>query len=222
MIPAAPLVVVDARLCRVIAPKWASLPESGAGAASNGGRFNAKGRPALYLSFELVVAANEYSQDLPDRPGTFCNYNVSLQPVADLTSDATLTALRLTRGDLLVSWKDQLSRGLRPSTWDISDRLIGLGYVAALFELAVPQNRPPTRSTPGINIVIWKWSPTTTNQRAGSFRRASAQPGFVAAALVDNFVDRCPRFSLRPPRLCHSVHARSGRHLSGETTCGAF
>ena len=55
--------------------------------------FQLQGQPALYLSFDLVVAAHEYAQDLTTRPGTFCQYDVSLQPVADLTSDAALTAL---------------------------------------------------------------------------------------------------------------------------------
>jgi RES domain-containing protein len=163
--PATPSVVVNARLVRVIAPKWATKPESGDGAASRGARFNAKGQPALYLSYELPVAANEYGQDMPDRPGTLCYYNVSLQPVADLTADATLKALSLTRGELAAPWKDQLSRSLRPSTWDIAAKLTRLGYVAALYESVVAQNRPPHRSAPGINIVVWSWSRTTPNQQ---------------------------------------------------------
>jgi RES domain-containing protein len=160
-----PSVAVTVRLVRVLAPKWASKPESGDGAAHNGGRFNAKGQPALYLSFDLVVAAHEYTQDLPTRPGTFCQYDVSLRPVADLTSDATLATLGLTRGELLASWKDELSRGTRPSTWAIADKLVALGYVAALYESAVPQNRPPNRSTPGVNVVVWNWSRTTPDQQ---------------------------------------------------------
>jgi RES domain-containing protein len=153
-----PAVAVDRPLCRILAPRWASKPISGLGAAAKGGRFNSKGQPALYLSFEVAVAVNEYNQDLPTRPGTFCHYDVSLYPVADLTSDSALAALGLTRADLLAPWKDQLSRGLRPSTWRISDKLIGAGYVAALYESAVPKNRPPVRPMPGVNVVVWAWS----------------------------------------------------------------
>lgn len=165
MSPATPSVAVTGKLVRVLAPKWATNPDSGDGAAHRGGRFNAAGQPALYLSYDLVVAANEYGQDLPTRAGTFCHYDVSLSPVADLTSDTVLAALALTRGDLLASWKDELSRGLRPSTWAIADRLIAAGYVAALYESAVPANRPPSRVPPGVNIVVWQWSATTANQQ---------------------------------------------------------
>ena len=149
---------------RVLSPKWATDPSSGAGAAVRGGRFNEQGLPALYLSFDLEVAANEYGQDLPGRAGTFCHYDVSLSPVADLTSEGTLSALNLTRADLTASWKDQLRRKLRPTTWDIAGKLISLGYVGAAYESVLAKNRPPLRATSGINLVIWKWSTTTTSQ----------------------------------------------------------
>jgi RES domain-containing protein len=160
----APSISVVRRLVRVLSPKWAIDPSSGAGAAVHGARFNEKGISALYLSFDLEVAANEYGQDLPDRAGTFCHYDVSLSPVADLTSNETLAALALTRADLTVSWKNQLRRNLRPTTWDIADKLIGLGYVGAVYESVLAQNRPPFRATTGNNLVVWKWSTITPNQ----------------------------------------------------------
>lgn len=151
-------------LVRVLSPKWATDPSSGAGAAVRGGRFNEQRLPALYLSFDLEVAAHEYGQDLPDRAGTFCHYDVSLSPVADLTSNETLTALALTRADLTASWKDQLRRKLRPMTWDIADKMIGLGYVGAVYESVLARNRPPLRAKTGINLVVRKWWTTTPDQ----------------------------------------------------------
>lgn len=164
MTTGAPSISVVGRLVRVLSPKWATDPSSGAGAAAHGARFNEQGLSALYLSFDLEVAANEYGQDLPDRAGTFCHYDVSLSPVADLTSDVALAALAITRPDLKASWKDQLHRKLRPTTWDIADKLIGLGYVGAVYESVLAKNRPPLRATMGINLVVWKWSTTTSNQ----------------------------------------------------------
>jgi RES domain-containing protein len=182
--PATPSVAVNARLVRVIAPKWATKPESGDGAAARGARFNAKGQPALYLSYELPVAANEYGQDMPDRPGTLCYYNVSLQPVADLTADATLKALSLTRGELAAPWKDQLSRGLRPSTWDIAAKLTKLGYVAALYESVVAQTAPsPNAWHQHRHLELVADNIQSTGHRARSHRRFATRPEFVAGAL---------------------------------------
>jgi hypothetical protein len=72
--------------------------------------------------------------------------------------------LAVARADLAASWKDQLRRKLRPTTWDIADQLIGLGYVGAVYESVLALNRPPLRATAGINLVVWKWSKTTPNQ----------------------------------------------------------
>ncbi|CCV09472.1 hypothetical protein MESS2_p140016 [Mesorhizobium metallidurans STM 2683] len=47
---------------RYLAPKWAILPTSGAGAAIDGGRFNRPGIKALYLSHSTQAALEEYKQ----------------------------------------------------------------------------------------------------------------------------------------------------------------
>ena len=57
---------------RVHTPKWASMPLSGAGAATHGGRVNRPGIEALYLALDVRTAIDEYKQVstlLP--PGTF-------------------------------------------------------------------------------------------------------------------------------------------------------
>ena len=97
-----------------------------------GGRFNEKGKEALYMSYALAVAATEYGQDLGPRPGTFCYYEVDLNPVADLTSEETLKALGIVQAALFTSWKDYLSRNLRPPTWDVAGGLMNRGFVGAL------------------------------------------------------------------------------------------
>jgi RES domain-containing protein len=40
-------------------PKWSFMPLSGSGASINGGRFNPKGIPALYLSLSVETAIKE-------------------------------------------------------------------------------------------------------------------------------------------------------------------
>ena len=69
----------------MLAPKWAYRPLSGAGAALHGGRFNAPGIEALYVSFDYITAISEYEQDLGIRPGTLCAYDVDVSGVVEIT-----------------------------------------------------------------------------------------------------------------------------------------
>ena len=45
------------------------------------------------MSSDLETALVEYSQDFPDRPGTFCRYDVNVDRIADLRDGATRAAL---------------------------------------------------------------------------------------------------------------------------------
>ncbi|WP_317617021.1 RES family NAD+ phosphorylase [Variovorax beijingensis] len=75
-----------AALYRVHSPKWAHLPTSGAGAASQGGRLNRKGVDALYLSLETETALAEYQQTSPLLPpGTIASYQVELSQIVDFS-----------------------------------------------------------------------------------------------------------------------------------------
>ena len=69
---------------RMHAPKWATAPTSGAGAAAHGGRANRPGTSALYLSLEAQTAVREYQQLSPLMPpGTLVSYTLRLAPVVD-------------------------------------------------------------------------------------------------------------------------------------------
>ena len=47
---------------RMHSPMWATMPTSGAGAATAGGRANRIGVPALYLALDAETAIAEYQQ----------------------------------------------------------------------------------------------------------------------------------------------------------------
>jgi len=69
---------------RMHTPKWATMPTSGAGAASHGGRANRPGVAALYLAMDVDTAIKEYQQVsslLP--PGTLVSYRITLDSVLD-------------------------------------------------------------------------------------------------------------------------------------------
>ncbi|WP_376705374.1 RES domain-containing protein [Mesorhizobium sp. ISC25] len=71
---------------RYLTPKWAFLPTSGAGAASDSGRFNWPGVEALYLSRAPQTALEEYKQGASiTPPATLAAYKITLTEVVDLS-----------------------------------------------------------------------------------------------------------------------------------------
>lgn len=71
---------------RFLTPKWAHLPTSGAGAATDRGRFNRPGMEALYLSRAPQTALEEYRQGASiTSPATLAAYTVQLDPIVDLS-----------------------------------------------------------------------------------------------------------------------------------------
>lgn len=142
---------------RILAPKWAHQPLSGAGSALYGGRWNPKGTPALYVSENFETAFMEYEQDLGTRPGTFCAYKVNCEDIADLTDPNTQRALTCNDDVLFCKWKQiLLVQKEAPPTWSVVQILIQQGFVGA----RVPSARRPG----GVNLVLWRWNHTPRHQ----------------------------------------------------------
>ncbi|KAA2235739.1 RES family NAD+ phosphorylase [Salinarimonas soli] len=150
MIPGAAPIHVAGRFWRMLAPRWSHQPLSGEGAARHGGRYNAPGTPALYMSEAFTMAVAEYEQDLGIRPGMLCAYDVEAGGILDLTDPATLAALGTTPADLAAPWKQiaLIERG-RPPTWDLAGRLIEAGAIGV---------RVPSTRAAGANLVLWRWN----------------------------------------------------------------
>lgn len=153
--PDYPFQSVAGRFWRVLAPGRAHLPLSGEGAARNGGRWNAKNTPALYLSADLTTSVAEYQQDIGARPGTFCAYDIRMDGILDLTRSEVLASVGIDPAQLHAPWKTILlvHRGIPPG-WRIAERLIGLGANGVLA--------PSVRSVGGTNLVLWRWNDTPT------------------------------------------------------------
>lgn len=135
----------------MLAPRWAVDPLSGEGARRNGGRFNPKGTPALYMSFDLNTAVAEYQQDLRNRPGTFCVYRVTAGQIADLREPETRGALDISTAELACPWRRiVLIDGGEPPTWSLARRLIEAGAEGAIV--------PSTQFDGGANLVLWRWN----------------------------------------------------------------
>ncbi len=142
-------VAVRGRFWRMLAPRWAFDPLSGAGAARAGGRWNAPGQAALYLSNSHATAIAEYQQDLP-RPGTLTAYDVDAQAILDLADPSVRQAIGVDDLFLRQPWKHVRDvERQRPPCWD---------FVAAVAAGGWQGLRVPSVQASGTNLVLWRWN----------------------------------------------------------------
>jgi RES domain-containing protein len=137
-------------------PRWAFAPDSGQGAAGTGGRFNPVGMPALYTARRFETAWLEAQQAFPFKaqPMTLCAYEVDCEDILDLTDEATLAAHEIARDDLACAWKDFSTRGIKPASWSITERLVAAGIAGII----VPSFAKGAFAA-DINVVFWDWGP---------------------------------------------------------------
>jgi len=134
---------------RFLTPKWAFLPTSGAGAASEGGRFNRPGVEALYLSRAPQTALEEYRQGATIAPpATLAAYHVTLDQVSDLTDGYDPNAWAAEWADWDCAWR-QIARidKKTPPSWKLADQLVTAGFRGLLF--------PSLRHAGGVNLVVF-------------------------------------------------------------------
>ena len=137
--------------------KWAFAPQSGAGAARTGGRFNPVGIPALYTARRFETAWLEAQQGMPFKaqPLTLCAYTVDCDDVLDLTDPAIQTANAIAPADLACPWQDLATRGVTPPSWRAAKRLQAAGIAAII----VPSYASGA-TTADVNVVFWDWHAT--------------------------------------------------------------
>jgi RES domain-containing protein len=142
-------------------PRWAFAPDSGLSAATTGGRFNPVGIPALYTSLRFETAWLEAQQAFPFKaqPMTLCAYEVNCDDMADLVDPAALAAHGVTQTDLACAWKDLASRGIKPPSWTITERLVAAGMAGVI----VPSFAKGAVAA-DINVVFWDWAPGPPHQ----------------------------------------------------------
>lgn len=134
-----PLHPLTGRYWRMLGIKWQREPFS-SGSQQTGGRWNAIGTPALYLSADFNTAITEMHQTLI-RPGTLVAFDVEASSVADLRGerDEVTTA----------NWRAIYRQGGRPGSWALADELIEGGCDGALV--------PSIQNRGGANLVLWRW-----------------------------------------------------------------
>jgi RES domain-containing protein len=136
-------------------PKWSFKPLSGEGAATHGGRFNPKGKPALYLSLSIETAIKEANQGFAFKinPCVLCSYEVDCDDIADLRTDAARRLQRVAWADMSCAWFADLIAGRRPASWNVHDRLTENGFAGILAPSFAPGATGDDH-----NLVLWDWS----------------------------------------------------------------
>lgn len=142
-------------------PRWAVDPESGAGAAVHGGRFNRKGVNALYLASSIEGAWAEAQQGLvfAARPKTVIAYQVDCTDVVDLRVTSEQAAWVVTESDLACPWRLDVAEGRVPATWKLADRL-RRADVAGIQVASVAPGAPAGAH----NLILFAWSRSKPHQ----------------------------------------------------------
>ena len=139
---------------RMLSPKWAVAPTSGAGAAREGGRANRPDLHALYMSLDAPTAMHEYKQSsslLP--PGTVVSYSVRLSRIVDFSDGYRSGDWDPLWADFVCDWRELwFNQHIEPPSWELADQALGAGAQGILFRSQV--------APPGINLVVYTESLT--------------------------------------------------------------
>lgn len=140
-------------LYRALNPLWAREPLSGAGAAQFGGRFNARGTPALYTSLRPETAMREANQAGAFQPITLVAYAAEIEKVFNATDTGALASIGFDAAMLAdPCWRDTMLTDKISGTQRLARSLIEQGFSGMLAPSYAPQATTEDR-----NLVLWSW-----------------------------------------------------------------
>ncbi len=146
---------LQAPVFRAHNPEWAWAPDSGEGARLHGGRFNAKGRPALYTALSVLGAIREASPfGRPMEPLTLCEYGIDCADMLDLRDAAVCEEAGVRWEELAVpDWELRMLRGEPVPSQQMAERLIAKGVAG----IVVPSFARGGAEAGDANAVFWDW-----------------------------------------------------------------
>lgn len=143
----------EGNLYRALNPIYAREPLSGRGAELYGGRFNAKGVPALYLSLSVMTALREANRVGNLQPTTLVSYHAEIDGIFDSRDEAALAASGMDMaavGD--PTWRDQMK-----ATGEAKTQAYALALVASGHNGLLVRSFAPGSSADDFNLVLWWW-----------------------------------------------------------------
>lgn len=142
------------QLYRALNPVYARAPLSGHGAKLHGGRFNAKGTPALYTALDPTGALREANQVGSLQPTVLVSYTADLGPIFDTRNRAELERHGMSACALAnPGWRTRMLEGKTVPTQDFARRLIADGFAGLLI-----RSHAKGASRSDFNIVLWRWA----------------------------------------------------------------
>lgn len=147
-------------LYRALNPLYANQPLSGRGAQLYGGRFNAKGVPALYAALSVMTALREANQVGSLQPTMLVSYDAEIERVFDTRDPMALAEQGLdpsALGDS--SWREQMKSTGEAKTQALAGRLIAQGYQGLLV-----RSFAPGAGADDLNLVLWRWGATAPSR----------------------------------------------------------
>ncbi|EGX99976.1 hypothetical protein AZA_89860 [Nitrospirillum viridazoti Y2] len=140
-------------LYRALNPVYARQPLSGRGAELHGGRFNAKGTPALYCSLSIMTAVREANQVGTLQPTTLVSYDADIATVFDTRDTAALASEGMDAESLAdPAWRERMRQtGVAP-TQAFARRLIAQGFHGLLV-----RSYARGAGEMDLNLVLWRW-----------------------------------------------------------------
>ena len=140
-------------LYRALNPIYAREPLSGRGAELYGGRFNAKGTPALYTSLTIMTAVKEANQVGSLQPTTLVSYEADIENVFDCRDQNALRAHGMDAEALAdPTWRDEMKLSGVSRTQSFARQLSASGYCGLIVK-----SFAPAATIDDLNFVLWKW-----------------------------------------------------------------
>lgn len=147
-------------LFRALHPYYAHEPLSGEGARRHGGRFNRRGRAALYLARDFDTLRFEIARGGAFQPSVIVEFEAEITGLADVRDPELLTRYGMTQTTLAdPAWRLRMQRGEAVPTQDLAEALIAAGHPG----MAVPSFARGARHN-SLNIILWEWGPNSAAQ----------------------------------------------------------
>ena len=144
----------EGQLYRALNPVHARTPLSGRGAELYGGRFNAKGTPALYTALDPAGALREANQIGHLQPTVLVSYTADLGPVFDTRDASMLDRYGMATAALAdPAWRVRMMEGRDVPTQNFASDLITKGFAGLLI-----RSFAKGATATDLNLVLWRWT----------------------------------------------------------------